>query len=646
MGYTPLNASTHHAQPEQYDHIELHDRRYSSPDHTLYSPPAGPPPVAKNRDIRDPKAYFQSSQPPGPQWPHHSQRVGALTPLRVVIIVFDAILASTPIMFIALSLIAARLDGKEVSNYGLHLRQALLLSPTIFPVIFAALMGRCFKHIGLFLAERGTTLGRLEQLVGCQSLFSALERQISLRSWSIVGLLLTLIWLLSPLGGQSALRLLDQEPIKSTDTFNYLNPMAIGDSSLMGASAANSARSTYTPLFLAALLSSTKYQNTPMDLWGNVKLPTYRSIINTTSIDWKSVPDWNDENVTYASLVGIPVAGVHRTGNSSFNIKTRQWDITCDKNEEVSKEDSQFGNITSSWKLNYTTPDGQYCKEYPCPFSLKSLDNDANFSVASCEMSYEYVEATIWCDRLSCQASSMRKLDLFGDGYTQDSDNFTRHNLVQMEFLLLPSVDIYTASSGSRGSTNAEKWMFDPWNFISDSYANVDLYKVPPPLLAERLTVIWNTFWQSTYATTAIGGNLPQNLTMLSENSPSLTFNATRATIIDDTKQLYKINWRWFTALLVSSIILQIAAYVGLVLKYITLAPDIIGYASSLTLLNPYVPTPTGGTTLHGLERAAILHNLPVRIGDVCANEPVGAIAFAKADEGRVSKLDRRRWYT
>lgn len=62
-------------------------------------------------------------------------------------------------------------------------------------------MGRCFKWIGLFLVERGTTLGRLERLIGYQSLYSALERQISLRSWSFLGLILMLLWLLSPLGG-------------------------------------------------------------------------------------------------------------------------------------------------------------------------------------------------------------------------------------------------------------------------------------------------------------------------------------------------------------------------------------------------------------------------------------------------------------
>jgi hypothetical protein len=135
-------------------------------------------------------------------------------------------------------LTAARLDGKEVSNYGSRLEETLLLSPTIFPLIFAALMGRFFRHLGVYLAERGTTLGRLEQLVGCQSVFTALERQITLRYWSVVGLLSVLVWLLSPVGGQSALRLLGQESKNDYTVRNlrYLDPHSSTDSILQGSS--------------------------------------------------------------------------------------------------------------------------------------------------------------------------------------------------------------------------------------------------------------------------------------------------------------------------------------------------------------------------------------------------------------------------
>jgi hypothetical protein len=476
-----------------------------------------------------------------------------------------------------------------------------------------------------------------------------------------------LIWLLSPVGGQSALRLLGQEmgEITSTATVRYMDPQTIDYSIIGGASAANSGRSTYTSIFLTALLSSSKYQDTPMDLWGNVKLPMFRYIENSTSDEWKIVGNLTSDSTRYASLIGVPTAGAPSDGFSTFNIKARQFDLACSSNEKMSNESAHFGNMTATWKLrpveqnakncgNFTDCTIPACKSYPCAITSKSITSwvdEPEFSVANCDISFEYFEAGVQCNGTACAVHKMRKLDLFGDGYTQDFDGFTRNNFLSMEMNILPTVDNFgVGSAAARGSTNMEKWMADPTNFIGATYANAELWRLSPEVFSDRLTILYNTFWQSTYGTTALGGSLPKNLTETGKlvgtsETSNITFNGTEAQILKQTLPVYKTNWKWFSALLVCSLILLAAAYAGLVLKYITLAPDIIGYASSLTLLNPYVPTPTGGTTLHGLERAALLHDLPVRIGDVCANEPVGAIAFAKADDARVTRLDRRRWY-
>lgn len=530
-------------------------------------------------------------------------------------------------------------------------------------------MGRFFRHLGVYLAERGTTLGRLEQLVGCQSVFSALERQFCLRSWSVVGLLSIAVWLLSPVGGQSALRLLGQESndITSTATVRYMSPSTISSSVIEGPSSANSGRSAFTSIFLAALLSSSKYQATPMDLWGNVKLPIYRYIENSTSNEWKEIRNTTTHNMTYASLIGVPIAGFPVDGFSTFNIKARQFDITCSSNKLLHRNQSDFGNMTATWKLSPLNPSKKCsnatadckipdCDGYPCPILSKSLANDTKadnyqFSVANCDLTFDYFEAGVLCNGTSCAVHKMRKLNLFEDGYSENIDAFTRNNFLSNEMLFLPTLDNYNVgSAAAKGSTNMEKWIYNPEDFIGARYDKVQLYKLPPEVFAERLTILYNTFFQSTYGTRALGGNLPKNLTQTgmlvsSASNINIIFNGTEANILMQTTLVYKTNWKWFAALLVCSLVLLFAAYAGLVLKYITLAPDIIGYASSLTMLNPYVPTPTGGTTLHGLERAALLHDLPVRIGDVCANEPVGAIAFAKADDGRVARLDRKRWY-
>jgi hypothetical protein len=690
MAYQPVggNPGIRGLQPAHLDNIEL-DTRYdpAAYNNTQYAPPSGLPPDSDSKfDEDDKKPLFRANtktlQAPGNNWPVAAQRVATLTPLRAGLMVFDAVLASTPLMFvgkfflqilacfwirpfykpktlifIALALTAARLDGNEVSGYGDRLEETLLLSPTIFPLIFAALMGRFFRHLGVYLAERGTTLGRLEQLVGCQSVFSALERQVTLRYWSVVGLFSVLVWLLSPVGGQSALRLLGQENrnISSIATVRYMNPKSSTNSSLEGASSLNSARASWTSIFLAALLSSSKYQDTSMDLWGNVKLPVYRFIENTTSDEWKPVSDLHGSNATYGSLIGVPVVGMSSDGYSNFNIKARQFDITCSSNEMRSglKNESLWANVTTSTWAMIADP-SQKATDWPRPIITMSQIAEetemSNYSVAACRVDYNYFEAKVKCNGTSCGVNAMRKLDLLSDGYTENDNAFTNLNIMLNLMSTLPRVDnVNVGSPSARGSSNAEKWMADPTDFIGARYDDVELYKVDPEVFAQRLTIIWNTFHQSTFATTALGGALPKNLTQTgvlpSGFADNVLFNATQAAMVKQTLPVYRTNWKWFVALLFSSLVLLAAAYAGLVLKYITLAPDIIGYASSLTMLNPYVPTPTGGTTLHGLERAALLHDLPVRIGDVCANEPVGAIAFAKADDGRVTRLTRQRWY-
>ncbi|KAL6158485.1 hypothetical protein ACJBU6_02597 [Exserohilum turcicum] len=605
-------------------------------------------------------------------WPLQSKQLATMTVWGVIVLIFDVILASTPIMFVVLAIIAAKLNGEEVSDYGYKLKETLLLSPTIFPLLFAALMGRFFRHLGLWLAQRGTTLGRLEHLIGCQSVFSALERQFSLRSWSAIGVVSVLVWLLSPVGGQSALRLLDQETgqVHSTVLVRYLSPMSIVDSIMGGASFINEARSAFTSICLAAILSSSKFQNTPMDLWGNIKLPMYRHLENSTTVDgWKVISDPTADNITYASLIGIPIVGQPSDGSSTFNIKARQFDLTCSSNNGTKKEPADFEN-KFTWQLrvindtapackNRTLCPLQQCQNYPCPIrslslATRSLDHSEekyDFSTARCQLTYENFEAGVQCKGKACAVYKMRKLDLLDSNFTIGIDKLIRQTFVFNQLATMVNLDTYNVGSAvARGSTNMERWIQDPTDFIGVLFSYAKLWQLSPQVFGDRLTIMYNTFWQSTYGTPALAGNLPAYVLktgqLNSTNAMSnIQFLPLEAQTTRATKPVYRTNWKWFTALLVCSLILLVAAWAALILKHITIAPDIIGYASSLTLLNPYCPTPTGGTTLNGLERAALLHDLPVRIGDVCPNESVGAIAFAKADMGQVARLDRQRWY-
>jgi hypothetical protein len=51
------------------------------------------------------------------------------------------------------------LNNKPISPYGEKVKAITLLSPTIFPIIYAAILGKMLRRVGLFKAERGTTMG-------------------------------------------------------------------------------------------------------------------------------------------------------------------------------------------------------------------------------------------------------------------------------------------------------------------------------------------------------------------------------------------------------------------------------------------------------------------------------------------------------
>lgn len=66
--------------------------------------------------------------------------------------------------------------------------------------------GRASIKIATYLLEKGIDLGTLEQLAGSRTLGSTVTTQYHLRSYNLLSLGLVALWLISPVGGQAALR--------------------------------------------------------------------------------------------------------------------------------------------------------------------------------------------------------------------------------------------------------------------------------------------------------------------------------------------------------------------------------------------------------------------------------------------------------
>ncbi|KAL5610540.1 hypothetical protein FOBRF1_006657 [Fusarium oxysporum] len=103
---------------------------------------------------------------------------------------WDIVLTFTPACFFALAVAALCLNGDPISSYGEKVLNLTLLSPTIYPIIFAAVASRFFKNFARWRLEKrkGIELATLEQIFGSQNLAGAVERLVFVRTKVLIGI--------------------------------------------------------------------------------------------------------------------------------------------------------------------------------------------------------------------------------------------------------------------------------------------------------------------------------------------------------------------------------------------------------------------------------------------------------------------------
>ncbi|KAF1929983.1 uncharacterized protein M421DRAFT_419017 [Didymella exigua CBS 183.55] len=134
------------------------------------------------------------------------------------------------------------------------------------------------------------------------------------------------------------------------------------------------------------------------------------------------------------------------------------------------------------------------------------------------------------------------------DGNVPNTANNRLQEMLQMvnHMNTMTSVDTIDVTSLTRGATIMEEWMFDPVNFIGVCmYDMVNLYELPAEIFAEQLTILWNSFFQSTYATRALSGNLDEatstNITSNSEDIDPVAFKPTKS-LVSQRRDAYCVN--------------------------------------------------------------------------------------------------------
>ncbi|KAM0493675.1 hypothetical protein ACHAP8_009120 [Fusarium lateritium] len=156
-------------------------------------------------------------------------------------------------------------------------------------------------------------------------------------------------------------------------------------------------------------------------------------------------------------------------------------------------------------------------------------------------------------------------------------------------------------------------------------------HEIFPADVSGRLTTAFNTFWDATLNpighTNITFDNFDGQITAYEDEFNEEPFMNTTIGTMTVNREVYRASPFWIAILLTTTLFLQILAILGFVLEVLIVGPEILGYASSLTRDNPYVPLPTSGSGLGGPERARVLRDLRLQLADVRPDEDIGYLA-------------------
>lgn len=592
----------------------------------------------------------------------HNQQTAwtASSTFKTITFLSHLILTLMPVAFIVLAFLALSVDGEPLSHRGTVVYQAAKLGPTIFPIVFAAVVGRLMRTLALWRAERGTTLGLLEQLNGSQNLLAAVERSFMLSNLWGWGIVVIILWALSPLGGQSSLRVL--ELAQNGDSFSqslyYFNTDDYNGTIFEGASSLTYGLPAVQAIYQACLLAPASISSSSVDIWGNVKIPLIQAQPGYEKLktDWIDVPQQND--TVYSSLTGVMISGLHPSTVAQLNIETSYLNLTCPSPQLFGTGDPKANFTTimknfQDWMGNILVHNNKSRNPFDrgvgssdgSGWSSFTIDTNFNFSTNivpnrtplniifasrnvdiyqiaayNCSLGFTHVESLVGCNGTSCRVDRIRhsRKNLEPPISTPWNQNgsfvqfFNFINSFPWMSGIVHSAEVTPADFYVAGNNTP----FQPAGIGGANYQNVSGLQV-----AQRLGALFNTVWQSSIAQSSVASPPPDPSLFKNITSPySLPFNARSVNATMRTDQtVYHASKIWVGLTGTVSLILFACGVAGMLFRYMTAAPDILGYVSTMTRDNPFFSDDRtlNAETLDGLERARLLRDAVVQISDV-----------------------------
>ncbi|RSL69957.1 hypothetical protein CEP54_002034 [Fusarium duplospermum] len=553
--------------------------------------------------------------------------------LNLATILGDVAAIASPVAFIVFAVMVLCLDGSEASetSYAKWNNAATVLG-TLFPIIFASTVGRFVYEIARWKLEQGVTLGTLEQLLGSQTVGSTVLTHAKLCFMNPLAAGLLFIWIFSPLGGQSLLRILSShlEPVVQNSTIVHFD----SDSASILAHPEPTTEGGLSGSDELIRYLGNWYNG--MDLWGNVKIPFLSEESNPHN--WSQM-SWSPDLNYFSSFAGYPVANVS-TGNSTFSMQTSYLQLNCSKQQSktwgfkynitllenfyewdnVTYQNGTIygitdsGGTTTTWnfgvdrfvdpfwlntsllseRLGWGRP---HTTAFKRPFIFEnetgiesrpatlfldaeimpggSAEEDWPYSVtAQCEMKQKYIESRVSCSRSpttpqNCTVVAQRP-------------SRRRHAPEDISILSFPSTLHWVSwglpkASGTNPSARADlsiRYLIDSkTGHTTKAITFGEFEKLDDALFSRRLSQLFNTYLVLSQTDLGTIGTV--------DDKQFFPENVTVPAQVSNLVQKYTISKPWITLFLVSCIVLLCSGVLSVAFAHLADGPEILGYAST-----------------------------------------------------------------
>ncbi|KAK4231898.1 hypothetical protein QBC38DRAFT_495163 [Podospora fimiseda] len=587
-------------------------------------------------------------------WPHEPQKLKQFTKSIVFGILGDLIFLCGWLGVLAFSIAIAKSNGLTHDNILFSdnlFSQGKVIIPTLFPILFAATLGRFLKLLSMYRVERGERLEVLDQLLGSTTVTNTVVTALSMLSVSYITIILILIWALSPIGGQAAGRAFSWKPnmTETAASFSYFSSnntrnIPYRDTARIGAI------SRVTNVFGGAITSSRNNSNSPMDLWGNVKIPSIEAL---EAKDVKLNAGWYDASnlttIMYSSLLGVPVRRADASDSSSrFSLETSYWTLKCSKIGVGQIENLRYSglNVFTDREDNIISQ-----KDSPNLPSRRIVFNMAWWEhlIADCHIQQTYIETEVLCRKRSCVASKARRSlrQHPSANYTfLDDEVGIRGNLPYFMDLLegIPGRTYQPTALTSYISLILELEDRNSGYAISDQERLVFKEKMEnatqtrPLDIAALIAQVLNTYLIAAtgdhYVLDAETRNYTAGVVPSRQNSGlPLNFETAEAEVWTE-ELIFTCSMTWLVLLFIAVVVPLGACVVNLVLaSWVIRGPLLAMNFSTITRDNPYTQIPDNGSAFGDSERGKKLKDLRLLYGDVASEKTVGRIAVGVVDK-------------